>query len=177
MARVLGRSLFFAVLLAFFSPARADPLLMFLVGMAKEIASIPAAATVPDRAAGVDTYPGTSVEPAGLKRLINESFTYLSVAQRNEIFEALNAELVKPGNVTVSAPLIETFAARAYQIRAAQQQLEKLSQREMQVLATDFEKEVKLLSEEDVAQLRQALEKNLLPVPSDLSRLLLAALG
>ena len=177
MARVLGRSLFLAVFLAFFSPARADPLLMFLFGVAKEIASIPPAAqplgTAPELP---QTYPGTTVPPEGLRRLIDESFTYLSDGQRAEVFEALNAELLKPANATLRGPIIETFSARAFQVRTAQQQLEKLSPRQMQVLAADFQKEAKALPEEELAQLRQALEKNLLPVPGDLNRLLLTTL-
>ena len=177
MARVLGRSLFFAISLAFFSPARADPILMFLVGMAKEIASIPAASQPAVMSPDLpQTYPGTTVPPEGLRRLIDESFTYLSAAQRAEVFEALNAELLKPANAMVRGPIIETFAARAFQVRTAQQQLEKLSPREMNALAADFQKEAKTLPEEDLAQLRQALEKNLLPVPVDLNRLLLIAL-
>src|SRR4051812_35500718 len=120
MARVLGRSLFFAVFLAFFSPARADPLLMFLVGVAREIASIPAAQPAETAATFAQTYPGTTVAPEGLRRLIDESFVYLSSTQRTEVFEALNAELLKPGNATVRGPIIETFAARAFQVRTAQ---------------------------------------------------------
>jgi len=176
MARVLGRSLFFAISLAFFSPARADPLLMVLVGIAKQIAATPAASQAEAPVVIAETYPGTAVSPSALRRVIDESFTYLSAGQRAEIFDALNAELLKPGNAAVRGPLIETFAERARQIRAAQQQLEKLSSRQMQVLASDFQKEAKAIPEEDLLQLRDALEKNLLPVPSDLNRLLLGAL-
>ncbi len=60
-------------------------------------------------------------------------------------------------------------------MRTAQQRLEKLSSREKEVLADEFQKEVKALPPEDLVQVRQAIEKNVLPVPSDLNRLLLAA--
>ena len=178
MARVLGRSLFFVVLLACALPARADPVLMFLFGMAKEIVAqaqsrAPAAAPVP---APSTVYPGTVVEPALLKRLIDDSFLYLSQEQRDEVFEALNAELVKPANFAIRAPLIQQFIERALQVRAAQMQLARLSYQEKQVLALEFGKEVKAMPPEELPPLRQVLEKGLLPVPPDLNRLLLTQL-
>jgi len=174
MAKVLGRSLFFAVLLALSFPVRADPLLMFLLSVAKEIATMPPAqAAVPELLP--QTYPGTTVEPSELRRLIDDSFVYLSSGQRAEVFEALNAELIKPQNATVRGPMLEQFAQRAFEVRMAQQRLEKLSSTEKQVLASEFQKEVRSLPPEDLLHVRQALEKNVLPVPSDLNRLLLAA--
>jgi len=174
MAKVLGRSLFFAVLLALSFPVRADPLLMFLLSVAKEIATLPPA-QAPAPESLPQTYPGTTVEPTQLRRLIDESFLYLSSAQRAEVFEALNAELVKPQNATLRGPMLEQFAQRAFEVRMAQQRLERLSASEKQVLASEFQKEVHSLPPEDLLQVREALQKNVLPVPSDLNRLLLAA--
>ena len=179
MAKVLRRSLFFAFLLAFACPVRADPLLMFLFSVAKEIATSPAfqaAASAPAPVEAPATYPGTSVEPAILRRLIDDSFTYLSSAQRAEIFEALNAQLLKPANAATSAPVIEYFAQRALQVRAAQLRLARLSDSEKQRLADEFRQEVKAISPQELGDLRQVLERGLLPVPSDLNQLLLAAL-
>ena len=176
MAGVLRRSLFFAVLLAFAWPARADPLLKFLFTVAREIALNQVQAPAAVRVEVPATYPGTTVEPALLKRLIDDSFGYLSEAQRAEVFDALNAELLKPGNAAVRGPTIEFFAHRALQVRAAQQHLARLSDGEKERLAREFREEAKTLSPEDASQLRQALEKGLLPVPSDLGERLLAAL-
>lgn len=181
MAGVLGRSLFFAFLLACASSARAaDPILMFLFGVAKEVL-LSHAARAADEAARApvalpDTYPGTTVEPAILRRLIDDSFLYLSSAQRSEIFESLHAELMKPQNAALRGPLIEHFAQRALQVRAAQLQLARLSYKEMQLIASGLRAEARQLPEEDLERLRIALERGLLPVPSDLNRLLLAAL-
>ena len=175
MAGVLRRSLFFAVLLALSWPARADPLLMFLLSVAKEIASMPAARSAPVPIEAPETYPGTLVEPATLRRLLDESFGYLSPSQRDEIFDALHAELMKPGNAAMRGPMIDHFAQRAREVQSAQQRLEKLSSLEKRTLAAEFQKDVKSLPDEDARQLRQAMEKGLLPVPSDLNRLLLAA--
>jgi hypothetical protein len=179
MAKVLGRSFFFAVLLASSWPARAaDPLLMFLFSVARELVSaLPAPQQPrPDTIETPETYPGTTVEPAILRRLIDDSFLYLSSSQRSEIFEALHAELMKPANSAARGPMIEHFAHRALQVRAAHMQLAKLSYREKELLADGLRDEAKLLAAEDLGQLRQALERGVLPVPTDLNRLLLAAL-
>jgi len=177
MVRVLGRSLFFAVLLALSAPARADPMLILklMINIAEELASRqpppPVQALVLP-----ETYPGTTVEPSVLRRLIDDSFMYLSSSQRQEIFDSLNAELLKPENAAARGPMIEAFTRRALEIRAAQLKLADMSYSEKQQLASEFRKEAKTLPVKDTARLRQALEKGLMPVPSDLGSLLLAAL-
>jgi hypothetical protein len=178
----LLRRIFFLLSLAFALPVHAaEPLLMFLFGIVKEVASSSSssafAAAAPERAEAPQTYPGTTVPPATLRRLIEESFTYLSQAQRAEIFEALHAELLKPANITLSAPLIEHFAARAAQVREAQARLAHLTGQERERLLEDFRAETRTLSEHDLGQLRSVLERGLLPVPSDLTQQLLGALG
>lgn len=175
MGRVLGRSLFFAVLLASSLPARADPLLMMLLNVAQELASRQPA-PAPEPIVLPETYPGTTVEPSVLRRLIDDSFMYLSSAQRAEIFDALNADLMKPQNAAVRGPMIEAFTRRALEIRAAQLRLADMSYGEKQRIANEFHKEAKSLSVQDTARLRLALERGLMPVPGDLGKLLLAAL-
>ena len=178
MAKVLGRSFFFAVLLAIASPARAEPLLMFLIGFARNVAESNSAPrpVVPPPPVQSTAYGGTNVEPAILKRLIDDSFTYLTPPQRDEVFLALHTELVKPENFAVRAPMIEHFVVSALQVRAAQARLARLSTPQKQVLADELRKEAKSMPEEEVVLLRQALQKNLLPVPSDLNQLLLVAI-
>ena len=62
MAKVLGRSLFFAVLLAFAWPAHASPLLSLILSIAQEVASQPEAKPAPPVTDLPQTYPGTTVE-------------------------------------------------------------------------------------------------------------------
>ena len=134
----MGRAVVFALLLACALPARAgDPVLTFLMGIAQEILNQPKAAAPPATELP-EVYPGTTVRPALLKRLIDDCFLYLSAPQRAEIFDALNAELLKPGNFAVRAPMIEYFVHRALQVRAAQVRLAQLSPREQQLLADEL---------------------------------------
>ena len=101
MAKVLGRSLFFAVLLAFAWPAHASPLLSLILSIAQEVASQLEAKPATPVSDLPQTYPGTTVEPATLRRLIDDSFLYLSAERRDQVFEALNAELLKPANAAL----------------------------------------------------------------------------
>lgn len=176
----LVKGLLFAVLLAVAWPARsAEPVLMFLLGFARNLAESHQAAprTVEPLPPVISTaYPGTTVEPAILKRLIDDSFLYLTSEQRDEIFLTLHAELMKPGNYAVRGPMIEHFAQRALQVRAAQMSLANLSSREKQVMAAEFAKEVKSLPAEEAGKIRQALQKRLLPVPAELNQLFLTAI-
>jgi hypothetical protein len=109
--------------------------------------------------------------------VVHESFLHLSESQRAEIFEALHAELMKPENAAVRAPTIEHFTLRALQVRAAQARLAEMSSTQKKVLASQFGKEAKALSEEDQGQLREVLERGLLPVPQDLNQLFLTSLN
>lgn len=174
MLRARSRAVLFAVLLGCALPApAADPILMFVLGMAREMATQAAPLAAPVEPLP-DTYPGTTVSPPELRRLIDGSFAYLSAAQRDAVFDALNAELLKPSNAAVRASMIEYFAERALQVRAAQLRLAQLSYREKQVLAEAFGRELKRMPEDEAQELRKLAETGLLPVPADLNQLLLA---
>lgn len=181
MGRVT-KTLVFALLLACALPARAaDPILMFLLGVAREMVASAAAEAVARAATAseperVDVYPGTTVQPEHLRRLINDSFLYLTEAQRAQVFEALHEQLMKPEMAAVRAPMIEYFAVHALQVRAAQIRLSKLSENEKLRLANELQNDAKTLTAEQLGELREALVRNLLPVPADLNRMLLAAL-
>jgi len=182
MGRFLRKGVLFTLLFAgVVAPASADPLLMFLIGIARQMVeahaerSMSGAAPAPEVLHELPTvYPGTSVEPADLKRLIDDSFVYLSDAQRREIFNSLHAALMDPKNAAVRASMIEYFADRAMTVRAAQARLSKMSWSEKQRMAGEFKSELALLSPDDQAELGKLLRSGLLPVPNDLNQLLLA---
>jgi len=183
MVRLAAKAVVFVLLLGLAAPApAADPLLMFLLGVAREVifaaarrhAAVPPEPTEP--AAVASTYPGTGVEPAHVKRLIDEGFTYLSAAQRAEVFDSLHSELMNPKNAALRGPMIEYFAQKAVAVRMAQEQLANLSQPEKARLAADFRNQVAGLPDEEAAQLAELLRRQVLPVPHDLNEMLLAAL-
>lgn len=159
----------------------ADPLTMLLLTIAREALFAAAREHLASRAEEpppvVTTYPGTAVEPAHVRRLVDEGFGYLTIAQRDEVFEALHRHLMDPKNAAVRGPMIEYFAERAIAMRLAQERLAKLSADEKAALASDFRKEVSGLPPEEAAQLAKLLRAGVLPVPADLNDMLLAALG
>ena len=163
------------------APAAADPLVMFMLGIARQIVEAhaarpadrsPAPEAMPDMS---QVYPGTAVEPEHLKRLIDDSFTYLSEHQRREIYDSLHASLSDPKNAAVRGSMIEYFVSKALTIRAAQRQLADMSWSEKERLAREFRTELAALPAEDQAELGALLRSGLLPVPNDLNQLLLAA--
>ena len=180
MGRLLRRGVLFTLLFAgVAAPAAADPILMFLIGIAREMiesqaarASAPPEVPMPDLSR---VYPGTLVEPDHLRRLIDDSFLYLGESQRKEIFDSLHGHLSNPKNAAVRGVMIEYFAERALTVRAAQLQLQRLSRHEKELMAEDFRKDIGSLSAEEQAQLGELLRSGLLPVPGDLNQLLLAA--
>ena len=181
MGRFLRRGVLFTLLFAgVITPAAADPIMMFLLSIAREMIEshiaksrgAPAPEFMPDMAR---VYPGTSVEPDHLRRLIDDSFLYLSDAQRKEVFDSLHEALSNPKNTAVRGAMIQYFAEKALTVRAAQIKLSQLSWHEKELLANDFRKEITTLSTEDQTQLGELLRSGLLPVPTDLNQLLLTA--
>src|SRR3970282_2484459 len=104
-------------------------------------------------------YPGSPVEPEHLRRLIDDSFLYLSDAQRREIFDSLHAALSDPKNAAVRGAMIEYFATKALTVRAAQTRLAQMSWREKELLAGEFKKEIASLSAADQAELGELLPR------------------
>ena len=182
MGRLLRKGVLFTVLtVGLVAPAAADPILMFLIGIAREMVinhgMTPAANRVPELPMPdmSRVYPGTSVEPDVMRRLIDDSFLYLNEGQRREIFDSLNAALLNPKNAAVRGAMIEYFADKALTIRAAQMKLAQMSWRNKQRMAEEFKAELAALPAEDQEQLGKLLRSGLLPVPGDLNQLLLAA--
>ncbi len=180
MSRRLRQALLCLLLSALAGPAQAlDPMLMFLLSAAREVISAAARAEkTPALPAPVATtrYPGTAVEPEDMRRLIDECFTYLSDAQRSEIFESLHAQLMDPRNAAVRGTVIDYFASRAIAVREAQQRLAKLSGPDRDRLLTEFKVAVAAMTPEEAAALATLLRQGVLPVPGELNDQLLAAI-
>ena len=82
---------------------------------------------------------------------------------------------MKPKNAAVRGAMIEYFTDRALVVRAAQLQLARMPWSEKERMALEFKSELAGLPPEDQEQIGELLRKRMLPVPSDLNQLLLAA--
>ena len=184
MGRLLRRGVLFALLFAGLSaPAAAEPLILtLLMSIARQMVTSHAMKPDSEKRLEVEIpdvsrfYPGTVVEPAQIRRVIDESFVYLNDWQRDEIFDSFNAELMKPKNAAVRLAMIEYFTDQALILRNVQQRLSQMPWDEKQRLARDFAAELAALPAEDQRQIGELLRKRMLPVPSDLNQLLLAGL-
>lgn len=180
----LRRAVLFTLLLAGLAmPGRAqaaDPILMFLLGIARDMVIAHVTKPRPKQEVPlVDlelVYPGTLVEPDHIRRLIDECFAYLSPPQRGEIFAALNEALLSPRNAAVRAPMIDYFVQHALAVRAAQQRLAQMTLEEKQMIAAEFRAATTGMPPEEQEQLTMVLRQGLLPLPDDLGQLMLAAL-
>ena len=184
MGRVSRWGVFFILATTFAQPARAaDPILMFLLGFARNVIERKAtealnqpqqpAVEMPDLS---KTYPGTTVEPAIMRRLIDDSFLYLSGEQRKEIFDSLNRALLDPKNAALRGTIIEHFVRRSLAVRAAQIRLSQLSYREKELMANELREAMKSVPPAELGQLRKVIGDGLLPVPSDMNQMFLAVL-
>jgi len=181
MGRILRGGVLFTLLFAgFVTPAAADPILMLLMSIARNMVSSYAEKPASEKVIQVEIpdmakyYPGTLVEPSQIRRLIDDSFLYLGNPQREEIFDSLNAELLNPKNAAVRGAMIEYFIDRALIVRAAQLQLAQMPWSEKERLAREFQAEVAAMPAEEQAQMAKLIRGSMLPVPGDLNQLLLA---
>jgi hypothetical protein len=182
MGRLLRKGVLFTLLFAgLVAPVAADPILMLLMSIARNMVYNHAMKPDSEKRLEVEIaepskfYPGTMVEPDQIRRLIDDSFLYLTDRQRQEIFDSLNAELLSPKNAAVRGAMIEYFMDRALVLRAAQLQLARMPPSEKERMAREFKAELAALPPEERAQIGELLRKRMLPVPGDLNQLLLAA--
>ena len=182
MGRWLRKGVVFTLLFSgLVAPAAADPILMLLMSIARQMVTSHAEKPDSEKQLEVEIpdldrfYAGTLVEPEQIRRLIDESFLYLNVWQRQEIFDSLNAELMKPKNAAVRGAMIDYFVDQALILRSAQLRLAQMPWSEKERMAAEFKSEIAALPTEDQAQIGELLRKRMLPVPGDLNQLLLAA--
>jgi hypothetical protein len=166
-------------------PARsADPLLMFVLGFAKNLiesaiernaarptpaVALPAPAAPPKAVARMDE--------GDLRALVDESFGYLSGAQRAELLAGLDRALADPANGPYREAILTQFVGVARQVSFTHQSLDRLSADDKRALAERFAANYRTLSAEQQQHLTQQLRARALPLPADLNDMMLAALA
>ncbi|MPZ46378.1 MAG: hypothetical protein GEV05_23925 [Betaproteobacteria bacterium] len=164
--------------------AAADPLLMFMLGFAKNLiesaieanAAKPAPAAIVVAPAPLPKAPA-HMDAADLRALVDESFGYLSSAQRAELLAGLDKALSDPANAPYRDAILAQFVGVARQVSFAHQQLERLSPEDKQALAQRFARNYRTLAPEYQQALSQQLRARALPLPADLNDMMLSALA
>jgi len=168
-------------------PARAaDPLLMFLLGWAKNIieSHMDAKGNAQKQPLPVSVFatPSASKPPAkvtesDLRSLVDDGFAYLSPSQRAELLAGLEKALGDPANSAHRDDILVQFANVARQAGYTHRQLDRLSTSEKRMLARQFAANYRSLTPEQQQELLQRLKLGALPLPSDLNEMMLAALA
>lgn len=168
------------------APARAfDPLMMFLLGFAKnliESAIEENAARQPPRIAIVPApapppKPAARMDENDLRALVDESFGYLTAAQRAELLAGLEKALADPANRPYREAIIMQFVGVARQVSFTHRSLDRLSADDKRALAERFAANYRSLAPEQQQALTQQLRARALPLPADLNDMMLSALA
>jgi hypothetical protein len=171
--------------------AAADPLLMFLLGFAKNLiesaieenaAKSAKGVVVPAPAPAPAPLPALSKAPArmdenDLRLLVDESFNYLSASQRAELLAGLEKALADPANAPYRDAILTQFVGVARQVSFTQRQLDRLSFEDKQALAQRFARNYRSLAPEQQQALSLQLQARALPLPPDLNDMMLSALA
>ena len=166
-------------------PARAiDPVLMFVLGFAKNLveSAIERNAAKPTPAAVLPAPAPppkavTRMDESDLRALVDESFGYLSGAQRAELLAGLDRALSDPANGAYREAILAQFVGVARQVSFTHRQLDRLSAEDKRALAERFAVNYRTLTPEQQQQLTQQLRARALPLPADLNDMMLSALA
>lgn len=171
------------------SVAVADPILLLLLRMARDRAvsasieagvnTIQQSSTIPSPVYGF-ALPTPAIprgnEEQELRTLLDENFLHLSAAQRDEVFESLQAILKDPQNRQDKSRLVAEFALKARAVRESYRGLDKLSYAEKRSLAAQARSEYGRMPAAERRQFLDVLQSGTLPIPRDLRDMLLSEL-
>lgn len=169
-------------------PARAaDPILMFVLGFAKNViesnleanAKKPAPLPLnPLPPLPAIAYKAPSMMTSeDLRALVEDSFAYLDRAQRTELLTGLEKALSDPALAAHREALLGEFVAVARQVGFTHRQLDRLSGAQKRALAEQFVANYRSLSATEQQALMQQLRQRALPLPSDLNEMMLTTLA
>ena len=162
-----------------------DPLTMFLFGFARNLiesaieANSKAQPPAPARTIALQPAPKPpgSLTESDLRTLVDESFSHLTSAQRDELLASLDKTLSDPTNAPHREMILAQFVSVARQIHFTHVQLNRLSADEKRILADRFASNFRSLSPEQQQSLQQQLTQRALPLPADLNDMMLAAVA
>ncbi len=169
-------------------PARgADPILMFVLGFAKNVieSNLEANANKPAPLPLNPLPPLPAVAykaPAAmtnddLRALVEDSFAYLDRAQRVELLTGLEKTLADPALALHREAILGEFVMVARQVGFTHRQLDRLSSAQKRALADQFAANYRSLSPAEQQALMQQLRQRALPLPADLNEMMLTALA
>lgn len=181
----MRRCLVCALLLCWSSAASAvDPLTLMLLRMMRDhtisatletgVNSLRRPSDPPIAGWPVEPAPVQGTDEAGLKSLIDESFLYLTSAQRDAVHAGLMKVITEPQNATIKQQIIAEFRIKAKAVRDLYVILDRLSWAEKKTLAAQAREQYMKLPGNQRRELLDVLRAGILPVPRDLNDIMLA---
>lgn len=166
----------------------ADPLTIFLLRMLRDkiiSAGIESAAERATQAHSASQRPSPSLpglygplfsgfDDAQLRRLIDEGFVHLTSAQRDEVYIGVRNIVADPKNAADVPGIIAELANKGSAVRQAHEQLNALSFAQKRRIAADAREEYEKMPLETREQMASVLRQRLVPLPSDLTDLILS---
>ena len=117
------------------------------------------------------------IDDQKLRALIDEGFVHLTRTQRDEVFASAKRILAGTDNTAQRAALVQELALKASAVRQAHEHLSALSLAEKRALAIEARGEYQKLPAEERHQMMQVLQAGIVPLPRDLSEMILAEFG
>lgn len=170
----------------FCAPAfSADPLTLLLLRLirdkiisagiesAVERASAPVSRAPP---ASPTAIPGIAFgfDEAQLRLLIDEGFVHLTAAQRGEVYASVRRIIADPKNAADVPAIITDLAIKASAVRQAHEQINALSMDRKRRIALEARDEYEKMPVETREQMASVLRQRLVPLPADLTDMILA---
>ncbi len=182
------RSVVVAVSVAIFcTPAySADPLTLILLrllrdkiissGLESAYESMPRGRAVAPSAppASADFSASFALSDTQLRQLIDEGFVHLSSAQRNEVYTSVRRILADPKNAAEVPAIIADLALKASAVRQAHEQINALSSVRKRQIAAEARSEYEKMPPETREQMASVLRQRLVPLPADLTDMILS---
>lgn len=157
-----------------------DPLTLILLRMVRDKIITAGLESAYDRAnAPRPAVPPGARLPLGLddsqlRRLIDEGFVHLDASQRGEVYSAMRAILLDPKNINIADSLVADLAQKASMVRQAHESLQKLTTERKRLIAKEARSEYEKMPPETRDQLAEALRARMVPLPNDLTDMILA---
>jgi hypothetical protein len=161
-----------------------DPITLVLLRMLRDqivSKSLEAAVDTPDSIKSPSPFgtipPPVTFDDAKLQSLIDEGFVHLTDAQRAEVYRSVKGMLADPKNAASRLMIIEELAVKASAVRQAHERLDTLSAADKRAVALQAREEYQKLAPAERLELAQVVRSRIVPIPGDLSDLILAEFG
>jgi hypothetical protein len=180
----IRRSLAIVLLTGSTSAFALDPITLVLLRMLRDqivSKTLEAAADAPASLRSSSPFdavpPPVTFDDAKLESLIDEGFVHLTDVQRAEVYRSVKAMLADPKNAGSRSMIIEELALKASAVRQAHERLNTLSLADKKAVALQAREEYERLAPTERLELAQVVRLRIVPIPGDLSELILAEFG